>query len=465
VGDVEDFYRTVDCVAIPMARSTGLKIKTGEALSLGLPVISLAHAFEGYEASTALHSLADFEEMARAIVDLSFAPRARLDALAAASRQAHRKTASAIARAFNRSDALVFEKRRLIVLAVDSRAFVNGTVFNLALRSVYEPVRESVAVAILVVRGSAADVAANPDAVDRFRRVIVAEDLAGAEACRAGLAALGIDVLDVSTCLQRIRPTVVIVDAMHPALAAADLPHTGAVFRTEMIAMSQGRGQPVKVAAGGYHNAVLAAPVLTREIAGMMQAGFEFEASSVFWRSSTLKFRTASDHSDKISLAILGSPDAPAVAMTAGMVRAWAMAPTIVQGFAGAAPDERAVAVDTYVAAILAGKTSPPDFAVDLSGEAPGLALCRELLERLHVPVISTARMGLHPSLAVGPRDFFAATEREMWNALRACTHGVSAEQALWLKRAWFSLEYDWGWTGLWNRCTQLLENVDMHLA
>ena len=103
--------------------------------------------------------------------------------------------------------------------------------------------------------------------------------------------------------------------------------------------------------------------------------------------------------------------------------------------------------------------------SVDLSAEAPGLALCRELLERLHVPVISTASIGLHPSLAVGPRDFFAATEREMWNALRACTHGLSATQALWLKRAWFSYEYDWGWTGLWNRCAQLLENVDMHLA
>ncbi len=153
VENVEDFYRVVDCVAVPMLRSTGLKIKTGEALSLGLPVISLAHAFEGYEPASPLHGLTDFAEMARAIVDLGFAPRSALDALAVASAQAHRKTAASIAKAYRRSDALALENRRLIVMAVDSRSLVSGSVFNLVLKSVHEALRESAAIAILVVRG------------------------------------------------------------------------------------------------------------------------------------------------------------------------------------------------------------------------------------------------------------------------------------------------------------------------
>jgi hypothetical protein len=54
-----DFYRQVDVVLVPMTFSTGLKIKTGEALGLGKAVISLAHAFEGYEATHAFHTLPD----------------------------------------------------------------------------------------------------------------------------------------------------------------------------------------------------------------------------------------------------------------------------------------------------------------------------------------------------------------------------------------------------------------------
>lgn len=43
-----DFYAAVDCVVNFQQVSTGLKIKIAEALAYGVPLISLAHAFEGF---------------------------------------------------------------------------------------------------------------------------------------------------------------------------------------------------------------------------------------------------------------------------------------------------------------------------------------------------------------------------------------------------------------------------------
>jgi uncharacterized protein with GYD domain len=63
VPDMADFYRRVDVVLVPMTFSTGLKIKVGEALGLGKAVISLAHAFEGYEPAHDFHRLPDLASM------------------------------------------------------------------------------------------------------------------------------------------------------------------------------------------------------------------------------------------------------------------------------------------------------------------------------------------------------------------------------------------------------------------
>ena len=42
-----EFYSQCDVIINPMMRSTGLKIKTVEAVSLGMPLLSTAHASEG----------------------------------------------------------------------------------------------------------------------------------------------------------------------------------------------------------------------------------------------------------------------------------------------------------------------------------------------------------------------------------------------------------------------------------
>jgi len=87
VPDVADFYRSMDVVLAPMQFSTGLKIKVGEALATGAPVLAHAHAMEGYPTSERLHQLHSFDEMARELVKLAFDP-AGLIPLARASHTA-----------------------------------------------------------------------------------------------------------------------------------------------------------------------------------------------------------------------------------------------------------------------------------------------------------------------------------------------------------------------------------------
>ncbi len=75
VESVEAFYASLDIAIVPMTFSTGLKIKVGEALAFGVPLISHKHAFEGYPPSHRLHELESIEEIAMEIVELAYEPK------------------------------------------------------------------------------------------------------------------------------------------------------------------------------------------------------------------------------------------------------------------------------------------------------------------------------------------------------------------------------------------------------
>ncbi|MFK7752089.1 MAG: glycosyltransferase [Sedimentitalea sp.] len=89
VDDVEDFYTQIDVALVPMEFSTGLKIKTSEAMTFGVPIISHVHAFEGYQAFHPAQQLASFEDMARYCTDLAFEGPEALAPLRDATRKSH----------------------------------------------------------------------------------------------------------------------------------------------------------------------------------------------------------------------------------------------------------------------------------------------------------------------------------------------------------------------------------------
>ena len=99
VDAVGDFYDAVDVVLAPIAFSTGLKIKVGEALCHGRAVVALAHAFEGFSPRHPFHVLDDVAAMlaaCRAIVD----DRGLIDELARRSMEVVRDTEAEVARGF-----------------------------------------------------------------------------------------------------------------------------------------------------------------------------------------------------------------------------------------------------------------------------------------------------------------------------------------------------------------------------
>ncbi len=82
-----EFYSECDLIINPMLRSTGLKIKTVEAVSLGMPLLSTAHASEGLPEREPSLLFADDWALAKELVEVSF-DRSRLEIYRKASNQA-----------------------------------------------------------------------------------------------------------------------------------------------------------------------------------------------------------------------------------------------------------------------------------------------------------------------------------------------------------------------------------------
>jgi hypothetical protein len=82
-----DFYSQCDVIINPMLSSTGLKIKTVEAVSLGMPLLSTSHASEGLPDREPSLLFADDWELAKELVEASF-DRSRLETYRKASNQA-----------------------------------------------------------------------------------------------------------------------------------------------------------------------------------------------------------------------------------------------------------------------------------------------------------------------------------------------------------------------------------------
>ncbi len=63
IAKLKDFYEEVDIIINPLLFGTGLKIKSVEALSYGVPIISTSIGFEGIESDEPAHHCKDIESM------------------------------------------------------------------------------------------------------------------------------------------------------------------------------------------------------------------------------------------------------------------------------------------------------------------------------------------------------------------------------------------------------------------
>jgi hypothetical protein len=466
VDDVDEFYESVDCAVIPMTFSTGLKIKTGEAISAGLPVLSTAHAFEGFQASDKMHALPDFAALAQALVDLSFAPRGQLEELALASRLTYAATKKQISQALDRTLDFVRQKQHSMVLAVDSRAFVHDSVFNLVLRSAHDYLRWLGTVSVLVVKGSAADVAAGARLADELGRVIVADDLDGAAKFRAALAGRHVETVNVEDYLARTRTKVIVADALHQAFHKPCCADSVIFARSELIALSEGTSGSA-LPGEDFRRAFVVAPRPSRPVAAQARNGAAIVLAPCFNRSNALN-RPLRREAGTPLVVLMGAPRTRAMALALALAEAWDMKSHVVCGLgeAGAVPvGAGGTPAAAYAEDLVTGRAVAPLFALDLSGGQPGLQLCREVLERLGVPVVTAASSAPHPALGMASLPATVATEFEMFEVFRAFALRPETRNDPAFESARSAMNADRGWAYLWAFCRRLFETQDPEFA
>ena len=136
VKDVDEFYSDVDVIVVPMEFSTGLKIKTAEALAKGLPVVSHSQAFEGFSPKHPFHSLNSMDEIALAIVDMSY-DRSIAAELAEKSADVYSQAETAIGKALQDTLAVSMIYSKALIVVTNSY-LQDGTILNSVLRSKLE---------------------------------------------------------------------------------------------------------------------------------------------------------------------------------------------------------------------------------------------------------------------------------------------------------------------------------------
>jgi len=121
VAAVDAFYRDVDVVVIPLAFSTGLKIKAVEAFAAGVPIVAMGHALEGIPTEHAWHQCQTMEEVAEVCCDIAQQP-ALLTALTDATHATHARIQHQVQAALDATIARI-HRRPTVVVTVDHAFF------------------------------------------------------------------------------------------------------------------------------------------------------------------------------------------------------------------------------------------------------------------------------------------------------------------------------------------------------
>lgn len=166
VDDLTSFYEEIDAAIVPMSFSTGLKIKVSEALALGIPVVSHAHAFEGFEPHHATQVLPDFLRIAQTCVDLAYDPHL-LVGMAAAARRSQVSLEAAVSSGIAQTGAaLAIFRPRLLILASARSIGSEDSLQSLWLASCLPFLSAAAHVTLLVCDG---DPATDGGFAERFR--------------------------------------------------------------------------------------------------------------------------------------------------------------------------------------------------------------------------------------------------------------------------------------------------------
>ena len=205
VSDIADFYAAIDCLVMPLAQSTGQKIRVGEAMAHDMPIVAHTHAFEGYPPADPMHGLADMPAIVAAIEDLA-ADSARLTRLARASARSRAMQDMLVQDGIERIEGQILDARPTFIVAARDAVLRNhGLSWH----------RLGAVVAMLARRGRVlvwAEVEGPPDGLTRNRLSVLAKRarLVLPPALAAEMeGAMVADQGGLDACAARVRPACV----------------------------------------------------------------------------------------------------------------------------------------------------------------------------------------------------------------------------------------------------------------
>jgi hypothetical protein len=459
VEQVEEFYRGVDLICVAMSASTGLKTKTGEALALGLPVVSLAHGFEGYVATHPWHRLATFELMAERLVDIAF-DRDLLSDLRAASLSSADASEAAIGGAMARTWQIVTRLRRVAIFCASAVAFDEKAPEHSAFVSAVHYLGEIADTIVLVVAGSIEPLLRGCDLLGRTR-VVVAAPLVNSTETVSKLQAEGLGVAAIGDVLGAYRQKIVIVDALSQHLLEISSNEGMVVLRVELLAQ-RAAIEPQIDAIGAFlrkfARRIVMAPRVS-PILGVLAArsGAEIVTAPCCWRSAETRRQFGRRRQDRRVL-LLTDGHLYGLDLLPNLLRAVELEPIFATplgpdvGGARVAAHDRPIQylpAPQYLGGLIDGKQALPDFVVDLSFGALGLQYLRELLLRLGVPTIHADATVVHPSVAAANGVNRVHTYEGLAAKILSAARGAPLIDEPDRRRLELELEGDGGWAWL----------------
>jgi hypothetical protein len=457
VGDVAEFYGAIDVACIPMAFSTGLKIKAGEAISRDFPVVSLAHAFEGFPPNHPFHSLQDFKEMAEKLVDLSF-ERSQLADLREASIRTRETAEHAVDSNLRKTWDLVRDRRKYILYCVDARALSRMGALRAVLDSATQYLDTLSELVVAVVSGPLDRIDKNILTHGKKNKIVICENIVRDKTMFVELQNHGFEVSRFADLVARLRPDIVVADALGSAMFDLRYPSSTIIYRAEMIA--QTHPQPIvsdasriaskagrSLVTGVSHSRYL------EELAKSL--GAEVFLAPCMWRSTAV--RELHRHSRSREANIVGVLDAGRLAgaeFVCELLVGMGCRPVWV-GLKAAISQPleavRNVSVPHFTDELFATTRPLPHFAIDISFGVPGLQLPRELLQRLHVPIITVEHRSDQPSITGPPPAGRVYTTLGLFQEIRSAMARAPGDPGETARRTADELDSDAGWVRLRN--------------
>lgn len=461
VGDVRDFYRSVDLVTVPMTVSTGLKIKTSEALSFGMPIIATDHAFEGFAPAHPWHTLSGFAAMAKAIAEIGF-DRSLLTELRRATVRAHELTEERVAVGWSETAETYQLARRDLAIVVDAGALQPSSASSIALRSLARYLGLLGSVTVIVTGG-------NIDALQAFElerasaehsRLMIVDELVGDPARRAMLVEQGISVISTAEFRRIVRPRIVFADAGTANLSELVDDGVSLFFRPAVAALADGFDDAASKLAeiapgvreifivGRYDDACKAS------LAGTVGGG-SFLAPMIHRLSDIADIKPGSITPAPLLLHLLVRRMGPGTEAVIVFLETLGFEVYCVAAEASADGEGAAGGVDTSAvkawADWIASRTTMPEVIVDLSQDRSEFQLGIEIAARMGIPCVSLRERFRHPSMVPDDASSEPASLGELAAVMaRGDWRRFRDDQG--------RLESDDGWAALWRSMSAMLD-------